>query len=463
MKKLLITGVMLMTANLLKAELNIPKYKNLDYKPEKLQPLKIDANGLKLYIKSDKTLPIIKITAFIKTGKVYEPNDKVGLGTLLFELLREGGTQKYKSEDIDKKLEYLGAEINATINNEDGSVSMYCHKKDFDEVFDIFVDILTNPAFEIEKFNLKKMEIIEMIKRRNDEPSKQATREALRMFFGKDHPYGRRPEIENIEKITVDDLKEFHKKFFTSKNIILSVSGDFDEKEMFTRISKELAKIPATTPNIDEIKEPEIATGKKIYVIDKPLRQAFIVILHKGIKRHDEREFPLSVLMEYMGGGIQSRLGNEIRSKRGLAYSVYQYFSKRDKSGFIMTYLGTKPESVGEAIENVLNELQKAKNGVIDEKEFEMAKSQLINSFVFRFENVSSLLNEKASYDIFSYPDDYLYKYTEKINSVNINDVKKMAENFYDLNNYLIFIVGDYKKFSSNLNKFGDVEIVKED
>jgi len=232
---------------------------------------------------------------------------------------------------------------------------------------------------------------------------------------------------------------------------------------MFTKISKELAKIPATTANIDEIKDPEIATGKKIYVIDKPLRQAFIVILHKAIKRHDEREFPLSVLMEYMGGGIQSRLGNEIRSKRGLAYSVYQYFSKRDKSGFIMTYLGTKPESVGETIENVLNELQKTKNGVIDEKEFGMAKSQLINSFVFRFENVSSLLNEKASYDIFSYPDDYLYKYTEKINSVTINDVKKIAENFYDLNNYLIFIVGDYKKFSSNLNKFGDIEIVKED
>jgi len=462
MKKILITGVMIMMINQLNAKLNIPKYSNINYKPEKLTPSYIDTNGLKLYIKSDKTLPVIKVTAFIKTGKVYEPADKVGLGTLLFELLRDGGTAKFKSEDIDKKLEYLGAEINTTINNEDGSISMYCHKKDFDEVFEIFMDIIKNPAFEVEKFNLKKMELIETIKRRNDEPSRQLVREALRRFFGKDHPYGRRPEIENIEKITIDDLKEFHKKFFNSKNMIFSVSGDFDEKEMLTKISKELSTIPAEKYSLDEIKEPQISTGRKIYVIDKPLRQAFIAIMHKAIKRHDEREFPLVVLMEYMGGGIQSKLGNEIRSKRGLAYSVYQYFSKRDKAGFIMTYVGTKPQSVDDAIENILNELRKAKNGIIDEKEFEMAKSQLINSFVFRFENVSSLLNEKASYDIYSYPDDYLYKYTERINSVNIDDVKKIAKDFYDLNNYLIFIVGDYKKFKDNLTKFGEVEVVEE-
>jgi zinc protease len=464
MKKLFfITGVMIMTIQTTTAKLNIPKYSNLNYKPEHLIPRYIDTNKLKVYIKSDKTLPIVRITLFIKTGKVYEPSDKVGIGTLFFEMLREGGSVKFKSTEIEKKLEYLGAEINTVINNEDASISMYCHKKDFDEVFEIFSDIIINPAFEEEKFNLKKQEIIETIKRRNDDPSKQVTREALRMFFGIEHPYGRRPEIETVEKITINDLKNFHKDFFTSKNIIISASGDFDENEMYNKISSSFSKIPSTQPNIVEIDEPNIQSGKKIYVIDKRLRQAFIVILHKGIKRHDDREFPLSVLMEYMGGGIQSKLGNEIRSKRGLAYSVYQYFSKRDKSGFIMTYLGTKPESVGEAIENILNELQKAKNGIIDGKEFEMAKSQLINSFVFRFENVFSLLNEKAGYDIYSYPDDYLYKYTEKINNVTIDDVKKIANELYDLENYLIFIVGEYNRFKSQLEKLGEIKILKED
>lgn len=461
MKKIIITGVLIMNTINSHSKI-IPDYKNLDFKPEIVKPVFIGPNKIKAYIKKDSSLPTIRITAFIKTGHVYDPSDKVGLGSLFFNMIKDGGTKKFKSDEIDKKLEYLGAEINTSINNEDASISMFCHKNNFDDVFEIFADIVQNPAFEEEKFNLKKQEAIEIIKRRNDEPSKQASREALRLFFGRNHPYGRRPEIENIEKITVDDLKKYHSNFFSSKNIVLSVAGDFDEKEITKKLESYFSELLGKEITLPELEEPVITSGKKIYVIDKPIRQAFVVILNKGIKRHDDREFPLSVLTEYIGGGIQSKLGNEIRSKRGLAYSVYQYFSKRDKSGFIMTSLGTKPESVGEAIYNIFNELKKAKEK-LDEKELNIAKSQIINSYVFRFETVASLLNEIASYDIYSYPEDYIEKYTQRIDSVKDKDAIKMAKEFYDLDNYLIFIVGDYKKFESGIKEFGEVNLLKED
>ncbi|HOJ87044.1 MAG TPA: pitrilysin family protein, partial [Elusimicrobiales bacterium] len=366
-------------------------------------------------------------------------------------------------EEIDKKLEYFGAEISAAINNEDASVSMYSHKKNFDEVFEIFSDIIKNPAFEPERFELKKQEMIEMIKRRNDNPSKQATREALRMFFGKDHPYGKRPEIETVSPITVEDLKNYHIQIMDSDKMIISVAGDFDEKEMVEKIKRAFSDIPNKKIPLPKIQEPATVKGKKIYLIDKPLRQAFVVILHKGIKRHDPKEFPLAVLSEYMGGGIQSKLGNEIRSKRGLAYSVYSYFAKRNESGFIMTYLGTKPESVEEAIDQIFLEFKNAKEGKIETKEFDMAKSQIINSFVFRFETVASLLNEIASYDLYSYPSDYIYKYTSNIDSVKEQDAINIAKEMYDMENYLIFIVGDLKKIGGKLDKFGTLEILKED
>lgn len=462
MKKIYLTLIGVIAMNMNINSLEIPSYKNIDFRPEKTEPVFLE-NKIKVYIKKDNSLPTVRITAFIKAGKVYDPADKFGIGEFLFEMIKDGGSQKFKSEDIDKKLEYFGAEISAQINNEDANISMYSHKKNFDEVFEIFTDIIKNPAFETERFNLKKQEMIEMIKRRNDNPSKQATREALRMFFGKDHPYGKRPEVENIENITVNDLKEYYKNILNSQNIILSVAGDFDEKDMIKKIKDAFSDIPYTEKKDVKIQPPQTVKGRKIYVIDKPLRQSFVVILQKGIKRHDDREFPLAVLSEYMGGGIQSKLGNEIRSKRGLAYSVYSYFSKRNESGFIMTYLGTKPESVGEAVNQIFTEFENAKEGKIDEKEFNMAKSQIINSFVFRFETVASLLNERASYDIYSYPDNYIETYTSRIDSVKLQDAVNMAKNFYDTENYLIFVVGDYKKFEKDLGKFGEVEIVKED
>ncbi|MEW6012477.1 MAG: pitrilysin family protein [Elusimicrobiota bacterium] len=462
MKKiyLFLIGAIMNMSNLHSYE--IPSYKNIDFKPEETNPIFLD-NKLKIYIKKDASLPTVRITLFLKAGKVYDPKDKFGMGELFFELLKEGGSKKFKSEEIDKKLEYFGAEISAAINNEDASVSMYSHKKNFDEVFEIFSDIIKNPAFEPERFELKKQEMIEMIKRRNDNPSKQATREALRMFFGKDHPYGKRPEIETVSPITVEDLKNYHLQMMDSDKMIMSVAGDFDEKVMVEKIKRAFSDIPNKKMPLPKIQEPDTVKGKKIYLIDKPLRQAFVVILNKGIKRHDPKEFPLAVLSEYMGGGIQSKLGNEIRSKRGLAYSVYSYFAKRNESGFIMTYLGTKPESVEEAIDQIFLEFKNAKEGKIETKELDMAKSQIINSFVFRFETVASLLNEIASYDLYSYPSDYIYKYTSNIDSVKIQDAINIAKEMYDMENYLIFIVGDLKKIGGKLDKFGTLEILKED
>ncbi|MCX7648583.1 MAG: insulinase family protein, partial [Elusimicrobiales bacterium] len=234
MKKiyLFLIGAIMNMSNLHSYE--IPSYKNIDFKPEETNPIFLD-NKLKIYIKKDASLPTVRITLFLKAGKVYDPKDKFGMGELFFELLKEGGSKKFKSEEIDKKLEYFGAEISAAINNEDASVSMYSHKKNFDEVFEIFSDIIKNPAFEPERFELKKQEMIEMIKRRNDNPSKQATREALRMFFGKDHPYGKRPEIETVSPITVEDLKNYHLQIMDSDKMIISVAGDFDEKEMIEK------------------------------------------------------------------------------------------------------------------------------------------------------------------------------------------------------------------------------------
>lgn len=461
MKKIII-GVLIMSSINLNSGLNIPPYKDLEFKPKKPTPIEFP-NKIRLYIEEDKTLPIVKISILMRGGRVIDPSDKVGLGELFFEVWREGGSKKYTPDEIEKILDYYAAEINSKINTEDASISMLSHKDSFDKIFDIFVDLIKNPSFDSKKFEIKKTEAIEMIKRRNDKPDRQATREALRMFFGKNHPYGRRSEIETINKITRNDLISYHLSNFVSSNMTIVVAGDFNKKEMTEKIFKNFSDIPQKEFIQPTIEKPQIQSTRKIYVIDKPIRQSYVVMLMEGPKRHDDIEYSLAVLSEYMGGGIQSVLGNEIRSKRGLAYSVYSYFAKRDVSGFILTYLGTKPESVAEAIKQIIYEKEKVKKGEIDEKELKMAKSQIINSFIFRFPTTFSLLEEFAGYEQYGYPDQYLENYTSKINSINKNDVIQTAQKLYTTDKALIFIVGDSKKFIDSLKEIGEIEFIKED
>lgn len=461
MKKIMILGVITMSLINKTFAVRIPAYKDIEFKPQRPSIYSLP-NGIKIYLEEDNSLPIIKISVLMRGGKVIDPQDKVGLGELFFSVWREGGSKRYTPEEIDKTLEYYAAEISAEINMEDASVSMISHKNSFDKIFDIFVDLIKYPAFDQKKFELKKAEAIEMIKRRNDKANRQAIREALRNFFGKDHPYGRRSEIETINNITRDDLFSYHSENFVSSNMMIVASGNFNKNDFLEKLKSAFSDIAQKEFNPPPIQPPQLPQERKIYIIDKPLRQSSIVILMEGPKRHDDAEFALAVLSEYMGGGIQSVLGNEIRSKRGLAYSVYSYFRKRDTSGFILTYVGTKPETVSQAIKQILYEMEKAKSEV-DEKGVKNARSQLVNSFVFRFQTTFDLLKEFAGYDQYGYKSDYLEKYTSKINAITPDDVRQSAKRFYTTNKALIFIVGDSKKFVDSLKELGEIEFIKED
>jgi len=463
MKKIImLTGVLFMSFNLMSNEPKFPDTGEIRFKPPMVNRLKTE-NGAVIYIQSDKTLPVIHLSVFVKTGKVYDPKEKIGLGEMAISLIRDGGSKKYPSDEIEKILEYLGANIEASISFEDAKFSMTCLKKDFDKVSDILFDILTNPVFEEKKYQIKKEEMLEIIRRRNDKPDREAMRESLRMFYGKDHPYGWRMETETINSISIADLKDYHKNFFKANNIIIAVSGDFEEKEMSVKLTNILNNMPSGEVKFPEIPKVTFPDSQKIYLINKPLSQSFIVMLMTGIKRHDDREYPLSILSEYMGGGIQSKLGREIRSQRGLAYSIYSYFVKRNDRGFIMTYLGTKSQSVYEAIEQVIKQKNLVKTENILDEEFENAKSQLINSFVFRFPTAFDLVEERASYELYGYKEDYLDNYVDRLSEVTKQDMQNIAKEFYNTDKALIFVIGDAKKFDKPLSELGKVEELKED
>jgi len=421
-------------------------------------------NGLVLHLLRDSTLPVVHISAIVKAGKLYDTGDKIGLGELTTALLKDGGTSRHTPEKIDDTLDFLGARIETSFGFEEARVSMFALKKDLDRVLDVYASVLMEPAFEDGKVGLKKAEALEMIRRRNDEPGRAAQREALRHFYGAGHPYGWRAERATLEPLSRTDLRACHHKYFRPNNIIIAAAGDFgDEGAFLEKLQNKFGAWPAGKVELPEIPPAAPVEKRRVYLIDRDIPQTYIVVLLKGIKRHDPAEFPLYIANEMLGGGLSSRLSSEVRSRMGLAYSVGSYFAKRPDFGFINAYCGTKPETCTEAISEILRQFELMGTGPAPEEEVRRAKDSVINSFVFRFATPFDLISERALYEHFSYPKNYLDTYVDNIAEVDAESVLETSRGLFKPENAAILVAGNAAKFGGPLSEFGPVTEIKED
>lgn len=421
-------------------------------------------NGLVIYILKDNTLPVIHVSAMIHTGSSRDTKAKAGLAQMTTSLIKDGGTRKYKAEDLDKTLEYLGAALETSAYTEEASAEMTALKKDFDKVLDIYADVLRNPVFEDSKIEINRAEEMEMVRRRNDSPSKAAMREARRMFYGTDHPYGWRPELETIKSITKEDLTSFHSTHFRPNNMILAVSGDFSsEEEMLGKIKEKFGDWSRGDIPSFNSPTPAFTGGRKVYFIDKDVSQAFLVVMQKGLNRANPEYYQLSVLTDILGGGFQSRLFGEVRTKRGLAYDVSAGAAGLRDSGFVVSTCGTKPQTYSQAMSEIIHQLGLIGKEPVTTEELERSKGSIINPFVFKFSTPQRLAVQRAAEEFYGYKRGYLDSYVEDISKVDLAAVQAAGKKILDPENALIFVIGNSKKFDKPLSEFGPVTELKED
>lgn len=441
----------------------LPKLSGVDFKPPKGDRVVLD-NGMTVYLMKDNTLPVVHLTAYIRTGKINDPADKIGLGEMTASLLKDGGTLKYKADDIDKTLEFLAASVESSMGIEEARATLSSLKKDLDTVLDIFTDVLMNPAFDAEKVKLKRDEMLEMIRRRNDDPGKAVVREALRAFYGAGHPYGWRSEEATVNAVTIEDMKAYHANYYRPNNIILAVAGDFaSNEEMLAKLKARFGAWPRGEVKFPVIPPVQIKGERQVYFIDKDISQTFIVMLQKGLKRHDPLEYPLLVTNEMLGGGLSSRLAAEIRSRKGLAYTVYSYSAKKPDYGYTLAYCGTKPETYSQALGEMLRQFKLIGEEAAPAEEVTRAKDSIVNSFVFRFPTPFELITERASYEYYGYKSDYLDNYVANIAKTDPKSVLETSALLFKPENAMLFVIGNSKKFDKPLSEFGPVTELKED
>lgn len=387
------------------------------------------------------------VTLIVKAGQVNELHEKAGLANLVAELLTEG-TKSRKANDINEELDFMGASLDVSAENDYTIIKLSILKKDIEKGFEIFSDILLNPVFPQEEIDRKKDRIKGYLIRLEEEPSFLAERAFRKELFG-DHPYGRLVEgsIESIDKITREDIVTFYSNYFIPNNSIISVVGDLTIEELNTLFAKYLANWREKGVSEEFVNEITEQKEFKIVKIDKDLTQANIIIGAIGIKRRDPQYYAFSV-MNYIfgGGGFSSRLMQSIREEKGLAYDVHSFFNAYKNGGSFQIGLQTKNETANIAIDEIIRQVKRMREEGISDKELEEAKSYLVGSFKRRLDTNRKVADFLAFVEFFELGLDYVERYQDYINDVTKEDVIELIRKYLVPENFVIVIVADLEK-----------------
>ena len=428
------------------------------FKPQQPKRLEL-SNGLVIFLQEDHELPVIDGTARIRGGSVNEPKDKTGLTDIYGEVWRTGGTKTRTGDQLDDFLEVRAAKVETGGGPDSTTISFSCLKGDLDDVFKAFVDVLQNPEFRAEKIEIAQKGEDDGISRRNDEVSEIAHREAVKLAYGLNNPYARQPEYATIAAIKRQDLIDWHGKYVHPNNIILGISGDFDSAAMESRLRAAFdswPKGPALPKN--EVHYDPAKPG--YYLIPKEdVNQSNIRMVALGTTRDNPDYYAISVFNEAFGGGFSSRLFNDIRTKRGLAYGVGGGIGANfGHPGVLQVSMGTKSQSTIEAIQAVREDIDNLSKDPITDDEIQRAKDAILNAFIFRLDSPDKILGERMTYEYYGYPPDWLDKYQTEIKKVTAADVNRVASKYLHKDQLAVLVVGNTKDFDKPLSSLGAVK-----
>jgi zinc protease len=426
------------------------------------QPKRIQlSNGMVIFLQEDHELPLVSATARIRGGSSDEPAAKAGLVDIFGEVWRTGGTKTQTGDQLDDFLEVRAAKVEAGGGPDSTTISLSCLKGDFDDVFKVFDDLMRNPEFRADKIDLGQKQADDAIARRNDEIGSIAARESVKLAYGPDSPYAREPEYTTIDAITRQDLLDWYKSYIHPNNIILGVSGDFDSAAMESKLRAAFDSWPkGPAAKINEAKMQFHPAKPGYYLIPKnDVSQSSIHMVTLGTTRNNPDYYAISVFNDAFGGGFSSRLFNDIRTKRGLAYNVGGGIGTNfGHPGILQFVMGTKSQSTIESIQALDEDMDNVGKHPITEDEIKHAKDAILNAFIFHLDSPDKVLAERMIYEFYGYPADWLDKYPVEIQKVNAADVNRVAAKYVHRDQLAVLVVGNDKEFDEPLSSLGPVK-----
>lgn len=452
----LAAGIQISQAQKAWDEIDYPEINNFE-RPE-VEVFELD-NGIKFYLIEDHELPLVNVYVRVRTGSVLDPAPKEGLASMTGTVMRSGGSENYPDDELNVLLENKAASMETGIGFSSGSANMNVLKEDFDELISVFVDLLQNPVFPEDKIELAKTQQKTSISRRNDDQSGIASREFRRRIYGPENVYGRLIEYETVDNITREDMVELHGKSFVGSNMMIGVIGDFEMQAMKESLSEAFRSLPAGEAIDLEFPEVNYEFDSSINFIEKSdVNQSYVLMGHIGGMRDNPDYAKLQLMNQVLSGGFSSRLFQVVRTEMGLAYSVFgAYGSNNFYPGQFYAGVMTQSETTAEAIDAIIEQIEKLQNEPVSEEELELNKDQFLNSLVFRYDSRSKILNERLSNEYAGLDPDAFERLVDEIRTVTAEDIQEVASEYIRPESLRILVVGNESEIGGQLEKYGEV------
>jgi zinc protease len=417
-------------------------------------------NGLKVLVVPNREVPFVSIQLGLLSGAWTE--SKPGTAAMTMQMLVKG-TSKHSEGELADELETYAISLSGTGEIDTSTVNIGCLTEHTERAMGLLGEVVLMPSFPEEEFKKLRKQVLTSLAVSSAEPEYVADREFRRKLYG-EHPYSRTAtgEVEDVNALAIEDLKEWWSKFARPDTAVLIFSGDIEAKEAFELARKTFGNWEASGKRPDiKMSLPEEATETHIYLVDRPgSTQSQIRAGQRGITRHDDRYFVSRIVSNYFGWAYNSRLNESIRVAKGLTYEVWGSYTAERFAGEFEVGTFSKTESTTEAVRAVLEEIKRLKTKGPNDDELESSRSYILGSFVRGRETPQQIASDLWLIESQGLGEDYLERLLGGIAKAKRTDCERLVRETIEPSKLVIVIVGEAEKLKEGLEKIAPVTVV---
>ncbi len=402
----------------------------------------VSPGGIEAWLVAEPSVPVIAVEIGFAGGARLDPPGKEGLANMLSGLLDEGAGE-LDSQTFQTRLEDLSVRLRFSTDVDGFYGSVRTRTETRDEAFDLLRLALSLPRFDEEPVQRIRSQLLVSLNRDMTNPNTIARRKMYDTIFG-EHPYARpvKGTPETLAAITDLDLRAYTKSMLGKSNLKVAVVGDIDAETLGPLLDQTFeGLIEEAAPG--EIEPFDVVTTGETIVVERDQPQTIAFFASPGILIEDPDFFPAFIMNYILGGGsFASRLMEEVREKRGLAYGVGTFFRPYDYAGIFAGTVATDNDRIGESLEIIKSELARMRDEGVTGEELLNAKTYLTGSFLLRFDSNSKIANQLVGYQLTGRGIDYINTRNARIEAVTSEDIARVAQRLLDPNAMTVVLVG---------------------
>lgn len=402
----------------------------------------VSPGGIEAWLVQEDSVPVVVMEVAWKGGSATDPEGKTGLANMVSGLLDEGAGE-LGSAEFQMRLQDISARMSFSADSDyfNGTLTTLANHRE--EAFELFTKAISEPRFDADAVERIRGQIATSVARNRQSPDWIASNAWYKAAFG-DHPYARNGEgtPESIAAIGRDDLVAYAKKALARDNLKIAVVGPVTPSELRVLLDRTFGSLPQQT-QIAGMSKVEVKKDGEVTVVVRDFPQSVVIFGLEGVAREDTDFIPAYVMNYILGGGsFSSRLTEEVREKRGLAYSIGTYLYPMDSAAMLLGQVGTKNERVGQTLSLIRKEMARMAEEGVTADQLDDAKTYLTGSYPLRFTSNSSIANQLLGIQLAGYGIEYVDNRNALIEAVTQEDVARVARRLLKPDELLVTIVG---------------------